>query len=134
MAKGKDTTPIPGSYDPLPAHLVTELVAIGFKAERVDSWSVEKARLTLRRYQIQTNATLRKADDKAEFIDNGVKLSQGPIGFLRADAAVWIHQAIEKNDPSDLLFAVQGGVGELSNDELRRLGDYMMRRLAEVAA
>jgi len=133
MAKGKDTTPIPGSYEPLPGHLVSELVAIGYRADRVDSWSVEKARLTLRRYQIHANATIRKADNTAEAIDGGAKLSQGPIGFLRRDAAVWIGQAIEKNSPDDLLFAVQGGVGELSNDELKRLGDFMIRKLSGAA-
>ena len=127
---GKSSTPpMPGTYDPLPEHLVSELVAIGYREESVRHWSVEHARLVLRRYQIQANATIRKADVKAEQIDGAVKLTQGPIGFLRRDAAGWVGQALEANNFSDLLFAVQGAVAELTNDELKALGGYMSRKL-----
>ena len=133
MRKGTDTPPMPGTYDPLPVHLLAELVNIGYAKGKVEHWSVEKARLTLRRHQIQANATVRRAADKADEIE-GTKIEGGPIGFLRQDAAQYIAQALSANDMGDLLFAVQGGVGELSNAELRRLGDHMARKLLEVPA
>jgi hypothetical protein len=133
MAKGKDTAPIPGSYEPLPPHLVNELTAIGYKAEAVDSWSIEKARLTLRRYSIQANATIRRANNSAEAVD-GPKLIGGPLGVLRQDAANYCSQALAAGDAADLLFSVQGAVGELSDDELKRLAAYMVTKLAGAPA
>lgn len=131
MAKGNGTIPLAGTYEPLHCGLVAELAAIGYAADKIRHWPESKARLALRRYQIQANATIRRANNAAEAVD-GPRLTHGPIGFLRAQAVAYILAALAANDMGDLLFAVQAAVAELSNDELKRLGDFMAGKLVEV--
>lgn len=128
MSRSKGTLPLPGTYDPLPGHLVAELVVLGYKAESIDHWTVEKARLVLRRYSIQANATIRRAHRTGESIE-GVVLMGGPIGVLRADAAREIRRALDTDDLFDLLFAVQGGIGELADCELTRFATLVEKKL-----
>lgn len=128
---GKNSTiPMPGTYDPLPAHLVSELVTIGYREESVRHWSIEKARVTLKEYKTQADVALLRADLRAGEIDGAVKPAGGwPLTLMRQAAAVWVGQALAANNVDDLVFAVQGAVAELTNDELRALGGYMSRKL-----
>lgn len=134
MSRSKGTLPLPGTYDPLPGHLVSELVALGYKAESVDHWTVEKARLVLRRYSIQANAAVRRAKRTGEAIDAeqaaaAAVIPGGPIGVLRLDAAREIRRSLDQDDLGDLLFAVQGGIGELADCELTRFAALIEKKL-----
>lgn len=132
MRKGSHTAPLPGTYDPLPAHLVAELVVIGFKAEAVEHWTIDKARVTLRSYKADADAAMLRADLKAGEID-GPRPIAGPLQLMRQAAAAWIGQSLTNHNADDLMFAVQGAVPELEADELKRLGEYMVRKLLGVS-